>query len=175
MTNHDLVKYFKAWLTHPTEKESARQKFKEYVNTLATIKQENGEKYLMLKKRYYPNFDDEQEDPKGPGSGYAAKSSSPSLLDEVMAGYHSLSTAPTGAVYGNQQSQQHQLPRLGLENWKCACIILNNLLTSRLVLSSVGVSSRPHRLLCPSPITVPSLTLPQWPPLTLTRSLDFPE
>ena len=39
VTNHELVKYFRAWLTHPTEKESARQKFKEYVNTLATIKQ----------------------------------------------------------------------------------------------------------------------------------------
>ena len=39
VTNHELVKYFRAWLTHPTEKESARQRFKEYVNTLATIKQ----------------------------------------------------------------------------------------------------------------------------------------
>ena len=28
VTNHELVKYFKAWLTHPTEKESARQRFK---------------------------------------------------------------------------------------------------------------------------------------------------
>lgn len=42
VTNHELVKHFKAWLTHPTERESARQRFKEYVNTLATIKVENG-------------------------------------------------------------------------------------------------------------------------------------
>ena len=28
MTNHELVKYFRAWLTSPTEKESARQRFK---------------------------------------------------------------------------------------------------------------------------------------------------
>ena len=28
VTNHDLVKHYKAWLTHPTEKESARQRFK---------------------------------------------------------------------------------------------------------------------------------------------------
>ena len=26
VTNHELVKYFRAWLTHPTEKESARLK-----------------------------------------------------------------------------------------------------------------------------------------------------
>ena len=53
------MKYFRAWLTHPTEKESARQRFKEYVNTLATIRQENGEKYLVLKRKYYPRFDDD--------------------------------------------------------------------------------------------------------------------
>ena len=46
VTNHELVKYFRAWLTHPTEKESARQKFKEYVNTLATIKQ-GGDSMLL--------------------------------------------------------------------------------------------------------------------------------
>ena len=30
--------------------------FQDYVNTLATIKQENGEKYLILKKKYFPEF-----------------------------------------------------------------------------------------------------------------------
>ena len=39
VTNHELVKHFKHWLTHPTQSEISRQKFKEYVNTLATIKQ----------------------------------------------------------------------------------------------------------------------------------------
>ena len=48
VTNHDLVKHYKAWLTHPAEKESARQRFKEYVNTLSTIKIENGIKMLSL-------------------------------------------------------------------------------------------------------------------------------
>ena len=33
----------------------------EYVNTLATIRQENGEKYLVLKRKYYPQFDDDEE------------------------------------------------------------------------------------------------------------------
>ena len=34
------------------------QTFQEYVNTLATIRQENDEKYLVLKRKYYPQFDD---------------------------------------------------------------------------------------------------------------------
>ena len=33
----------------------------EYVNTLATIRQEKGEKYLVLKRKYYPQFDDDEE------------------------------------------------------------------------------------------------------------------
>ncbi|XP_040569977.1 uncharacterized protein sowah [Lepeophtheirus salmonis] len=94
VTNHELVKHFKAWLTNPTEKESARQKFKEYVNTLASIKQENGEKYLVLKRRFYPNF----EDPP-------PRSVSPSLLDEVMAGYQAIS---------RQSSSSDVPPDLGL-------------------------------------------------------------
>ena len=52
ITNHDLVKSYKRWLTDPQEKENARAQFKDYVNTLATIKQENGEKYLILKKKF---------------------------------------------------------------------------------------------------------------------------
>ena len=30
------------------------------MNTLATIRQENGEKYLVLKRKYYPQFDDDE-------------------------------------------------------------------------------------------------------------------
>ena len=56
ITNHDLVKSYKRWLTDPQEKENARAQFKDYVNTLASIKQENGEKYLILKKKFYPEY-----------------------------------------------------------------------------------------------------------------------
>ena len=56
ITNHDLVKSYKRWLTDPQEKENARAQFKDYVNTLATIKQDNGEKYLLLKKKFYPEY-----------------------------------------------------------------------------------------------------------------------
>ncbi|XP_057333553.1 serine/threonine-protein kinase WNK4-like [Microplitis mediator] len=50
--NRDLVKHFKYFLTDPDTRVEARNKFKEYVNTLATIKNEEGEKYLVLKKKY---------------------------------------------------------------------------------------------------------------------------
>jgi len=56
VTNHDLVKCFRAWLTDPAGKEAARAQFKDYVNTLATIRQENGEKFLILKKKFYPEY-----------------------------------------------------------------------------------------------------------------------
>ncbi|EFN78543.1 Ankyrin repeat domain-containing protein 56 [Harpegnathos saltator] len=50
--NHDLVKHFKRFLTDPETRVEARNRFKEYVNILATIKNEEGEKYLVLKKKY---------------------------------------------------------------------------------------------------------------------------
>ncbi|XP_015429886.1 PREDICTED: ankyrin repeat domain-containing protein SOWAHB isoform X2 [Dufourea novaeangliae] len=50
--NHDVVKYFKKFLTDPETRVEARNRFKEYVNTLATIKNEEGDKYLVLKKKY---------------------------------------------------------------------------------------------------------------------------
>ncbi|XP_055307124.1 uncharacterized protein LOC129571356, partial [Sitodiplosis mosellana] len=53
VTNHELVKYFKQFLTNPNTKEEARKRFKTYVNILSTIKNENSEKYLILRKRYY--------------------------------------------------------------------------------------------------------------------------
>ena len=56
VTNHELVKSFRRWLTDPQGKETARAQFKDYVNTLATIKQENGEKFLLLKKKFYPEY-----------------------------------------------------------------------------------------------------------------------
>ncbi|XP_043228197.1 ankyrin repeat domain-containing protein SOWAHA-like [Amphibalanus amphitrite] len=52
VTNHELVKHFKPFLTDPVMKDTARTQFKEYVNMLASIKLEDGEKYLVLKKKY---------------------------------------------------------------------------------------------------------------------------
>ncbi|XP_067203837.1 ankyrin repeat domain-containing protein SOWAHA isoform X2 [Linepithema humile] len=54
--NHDLVKHFRRFLTDPETRVEARNRFKEYVNTLATIKNEEGEKFLVLKKKYRQPF-----------------------------------------------------------------------------------------------------------------------
>ncbi|XP_025425367.1 ankyrin repeat domain-containing protein SOWAHB isoform X4 [Sipha flava] len=53
VTNHDLVTHFKYFLTNPQNRAEARHQFKEIVNTVATvIRGEDGEKYLMLKRRF---------------------------------------------------------------------------------------------------------------------------
>ncbi|KAG5678307.1 hypothetical protein PVAND_007993 [Polypedilum vanderplanki] len=59
VTNTQLVKYFRKFLTG-NRVEDARKQFKTFVNILATIKNENNEKYLILRKKYYDEvpFDD---------------------------------------------------------------------------------------------------------------------
>lgn len=53
VTNHELVKHFKTVLTNPETRDEARIKFKEIVNTLATItKDSEGGKQLVLRKKY---------------------------------------------------------------------------------------------------------------------------
>ncbi|XP_065935243.1 ankyrin repeat domain-containing protein SOWAHC isoform X2 [Magallana gigas] len=57
VTNHELVTHFKSYLNDPIEKSQKlnREKFKEFVNTLAGIKtDERGEKILVLKKKFKP-------------------------------------------------------------------------------------------------------------------------
>ncbi|XP_061162639.1 ankyrin repeat domain-containing protein SOWAHB-like [Saccostrea echinata] len=55
VTNHELVTHFKSYLNDPDDKTQKfnREKFKEFVNTLAGIKtDERGEKILVLKKKF---------------------------------------------------------------------------------------------------------------------------
>jgi len=83
VTNHELVKSFRRWLTDPQGKETARSQFKDYVNTLATIKQENNEKYLILKKRFYPEYYKSSYADAITPSGY----SNPHQFDSFSGGY----------------------------------------------------------------------------------------
>ncbi|XP_045490027.1 ankyrin repeat domain-containing protein SOWAHC [Pieris rapae] len=55
VTNHDLVKHFKVFLMNPNMRDEARNTFKKHVNTLAIIKTQNNEKWLILKKKYFPS------------------------------------------------------------------------------------------------------------------------
>ncbi|XP_022832486.1 ankyrin repeat domain-containing protein SOWAHB isoform X2 [Spodoptera litura] len=54
VTNHELVKHFKVFLMNPDMRDEARSTFKKHVNSLAIIKNQNNEKWLILKKKYMP-------------------------------------------------------------------------------------------------------------------------
>ncbi|KAM3968454.1 uncharacterized protein ACR2FA_005425 [Aphomia sociella] len=55
VTNHELVKHFKVFLMNPDMRDEARTTFKKHVNSLAIIKNQNNEKWLILKKKYMTN------------------------------------------------------------------------------------------------------------------------
>ncbi|XP_068158575.1 ankyrin repeat domain-containing protein SOWAHC isoform X2 [Drosophila tropicalis] len=52
VTNHALVKHFKKFLTNSHTQTEARKRFKTYVTLLSTIKNENNQKFLILRKKY---------------------------------------------------------------------------------------------------------------------------
>ncbi|XP_052746799.1 uncharacterized protein LOC112045729 [Bicyclus anynana] len=62
VTNHELVKHFKVFLMNPDMRDEARSTFKKHVNALAIIKNQNNEKWLILKKKYLPPTGKENEE-----------------------------------------------------------------------------------------------------------------
>ncbi|GBM88735.1 hypothetical protein AVEN_248009-1 [Araneus ventricosus] len=58
VSNQELVKYFKKFLSGPNSRPDARAIFKDYVNAVASIKVEDGVKYIVLKKRGYEGKSD---------------------------------------------------------------------------------------------------------------------
>ncbi|XP_072930641.1 uncharacterized protein [Epargyreus clarus] len=60
VTNHELVKHFKVFLMNPDMRDEARNTFKKHVNALAIIKNQNNEKWLILKKKYIPSKENEE-------------------------------------------------------------------------------------------------------------------
>ncbi|KAF5289150.1 hypothetical protein FQR65_LT02040 [Abscondita terminalis] len=55
VSNRDVVKHFKRYLTDPSTKDEARTNFKKYINMLAITKTEGDEKFLILKPKYCPD------------------------------------------------------------------------------------------------------------------------
>ncbi|BFZ19733.1 hypothetical protein BsWGS_22772 [Bradybaena similaris] len=55
--NSKLVHHFKDFLNHPHNKVANREKFKGFVNELAVLKAEDGDKILVLKKKYCQGLD----------------------------------------------------------------------------------------------------------------------
>ena len=113
VTNHELVKSFRRWLTDPQGKETARAQFKDYVNTLATIKQEHGEKFLILKKKFYPEY-------YNCGSGYVdaitpTGYSNPAQYDSYSTSYstdnnYNSASYPTSDNYSSSHSHNRTQP-----------------------------------------------------------------
>lgn len=62
VTNHELVKHFKVFLMNPDMRDEARSTFKKHVNSLAIIKNQNNEKWLILKKKYMPSNGKDNEE-----------------------------------------------------------------------------------------------------------------
>ncbi|CAH1647531.1 unnamed protein product [Spodoptera littoralis] len=62
VTNHELVKHFKVFLMNPDMRDEARSTFKKHVNSLAIIKNQNNEKWLILKKKYMPTNGKDNEE-----------------------------------------------------------------------------------------------------------------
>uniref|UniRef100_H2ZZB6 Sosondowah ankyrin repeat domain family member C n=1 Tax=Latimeria chalumnae TaxID=7897 RepID=H2ZZB6_LATCH len=50
--NVELVEHFKVFLSDPATKAPQRERFKEFVNAVACVRQESGVKYVCLKKKY---------------------------------------------------------------------------------------------------------------------------
>ncbi|XP_070490153.1 ankyrin repeat domain-containing protein SOWAHC [Chironomus tepperi] len=80
VTNTQLVKYFRKFLTG-SRVEEARKEFKTFVNILATIKNENNEKYLILRKKYY---DEVPGDDMSSNMSFVSSSSIMSLPSEMI-------------------------------------------------------------------------------------------
>uniref|UniRef100_T1GN74 SOWAHA-C winged helix-turn-helix domain-containing protein n=1 Tax=Megaselia scalaris TaxID=36166 RepID=T1GN74_MEGSC len=64
VTNHALVKHFKKFLTNTETANEARKKLKTYANILATIKVEDNQKFLILRKKYLHECPTEDEENK---------------------------------------------------------------------------------------------------------------
>ncbi|XP_067120142.1 ankyrin repeat domain-containing protein SOWAHC-like [Centruroides vittatus] len=57
VNNRELVKHFQSYLTNPDLEKQAQAKlhFRDYINELATLKEENGVKYVVMRKKYLDN------------------------------------------------------------------------------------------------------------------------
>ncbi|OXA44956.1 uncharacterized protein LOC118437964 [Folsomia candida] len=73
--NTDIVNRFRVYLSNPAVRDEARVLFKTYVNKLASVKVENGEKFLVLKRQYFQPTTDVNGNPKQSTYGYGPPSS----------------------------------------------------------------------------------------------------
>jgi len=80
--NSVLVPHFKKFFNDPATKEQDRLKFKEIINTVATVKVENGEKFIYLKKKFRPNNGSSKKSNTNQSESNKSPSSSTSFYSE---------------------------------------------------------------------------------------------
>ncbi|XP_021950465.1 uncharacterized protein LOC110847777 isoform X2 [Folsomia candida] len=117
--NTDIVNYFRAYLSNPAIRDQARVLFKTYVNKLASVKVENGEKFLVLKRQYFQTPTDVNGNPKQsayggpPGSGGLASTTMYGSGGNINAhGYNNQQQAystPSNVNHLRRQNSQSQL------------------------------------------------------------------
>ncbi|TSK71999.1 Ankyrin repeat domain-containing protein SOWAHB [Bagarius yarrelli] len=66
--NGDLLTHFKEFLREHEDRLQNRELFKRYVNAVATVKQEDGVSYVVLRKKYRPHLGDVPTSADTPGS-----------------------------------------------------------------------------------------------------------
>ncbi|CAG7734514.1 unnamed protein product [Allacma fusca] len=97
--NTDIVNYFRFYLSDPHIRDEARVLFKSYVNKLSSVKTENGEKFLVLKRQYFHPID---------GNGNGLPSVPPAFNQGQQA--HSRSNFPSN----HSQMVPNQIPYGGI-------------------------------------------------------------
>lgn len=88
--NADLLTHFKAFLREHEDRVRNRELFKKYVNTVATVKQEDGVSYVVVRKKFRARRGDvaasPSPSPSAPGSATGSAASSASRTDKKQEG-----------------------------------------------------------------------------------------
>ncbi|XP_047661661.1 uncharacterized protein LOC125139860 [Tachysurus fulvidraco] len=102
--NGDLLTHFKEFLREHEDRLRNRELFKRYVNAVATVKQEDGVSYVLLRKQYRPHLGDvaARADSLGSASDKKQKAAGSSKV-EVCA------TKPNHSEDSNQKTQLSQV------------------------------------------------------------------
>lgn len=76
MKNADLINHFRSFISSDLERKSAsKEAFKSYVDRVAVVKVENGEKYVCLRKRFRGSVRREEDGHHGPDSAAVLETS----------------------------------------------------------------------------------------------------
>jgi len=111
--NSILVPHFKKFFSKPETRDSNRQKFKEIVNSVATVVTENGDKYILLKKKFRQSVSStDNESPQPP------KTPTPEPTSEPTSEPISAEIEDQNVTKDDQNMIKDDLPTIHLNNIK---------------------------------------------------------